>query len=503
MKRLMALLVCFSISSTWCGEALDQWGESARPAGAGAPISVTFGDGIFVAAGKQGTILTSSNGVDWAGRDSTITTDITRVKFVNNKFFAFSVNSDPRNFSSVTLVSSDGVEWDRVSDSITGQTTDRLALADITYASGLYYGARLWVGPFPPGGLVFTSPDLVQWSPLGNAVLNDLTFGGGVFVGRYSNGHIYSPVLSYSDDARNWTTVPDSYSTPYDGEITYQEGSFYTVRLYQIWPGGFPQVGVPVDGFILSASHDGKTWDKLFNLAGGNFTPLKAGVAGGFFVFPAGASLYYTTNAVSQAYAPTTNWTRVDFNISNPETGNSDVAFGNNVFVDVSFGKIFVSNPISGIAPLRLLAQPQAQSVNVGGTVSFSVLAQGSDPISYQWRLNGTNIAAATNRLLTITNITVDQAGEYDVVVTSPGGTVTSDKAVVKVQFADVHFYAGVTLRGNPSDKFLLEYQDQLEPSDQWHDVANVTLTNQQSIWFDADSVAHPNRFYRATFLGP
>jgi hypothetical protein len=244
-------------------------------------------------------------------------------------------------------------------------------------------------------------------------------------------------------------------------------------------------------------------------------------VGGNFYVVPAGSSIFYCTNLVEAPVVDSgdifhtgmfvnTNWTKTDFAISNPETGSSDVVFGNaraldvtvGVFVAVTFGKIFVSNPVIGTTPLRFVAQPQTQTVNAGRPISLSVVVQASDPVTYQWRRNGTNIVDATDRVLTLTNATPELAGEYDVVVTSGSGTATSDKATVTVLFAQVHFYAGVTVSGNPGDKFLVEYQDQLV-STQWQSGAEITLTNQQSIWFDADSLAHPNRFYRATFQGP
>src|SRR5689334_2389607 len=100
IRQLTTLLVFLFIPSTWGSEALDTWGEAPRPTGTGAPISVAFGNGIFVVGGLQGTILISTNGADWAKQDSTTTLDINRVKFVNDRFFAVSYQGD-----GVTLVS--------------------------------------------------------------------------------------------------------------------------------------------------------------------------------------------------------------------------------------------------------------------------------------------------------------------------------------------------------------------------------------------------------------
>lgn len=491
MVGRLTLLFFLLIPSAWCAEALDTWVEAPRPAGTPAPISVTFGKGMFVTGGLQGLILTSTNGVDWAKQDSKTTMDITRVKFVNDRFFAFA-KSPP--FDGVTLFSSDGLEWATLTSSV---------LADITYGNGAYFAVHYAPGPIGPGEfgkVILTSTDLEQWTAIGNAAFDDIGFGGGVFVARVDNPGPNIPIISYSSNAQNWTKTGASTTlNVFDSEISYQNGIFSTFRIGLVSPTGCILCPEALDGYILYFSNNGRNWVNGFDM-GGSFTPLKMAAGGNFYVVPAGKSIFYSSKLTDTGTTLTTNWTRVDFAIF-PETGASDVVFGNNMFVLVTFGKIFVSNPVTGAPPFRFVGQPQSQTANAGGTVSLSVVVQGSDPINYQWRRNGTNIAGGTERTLTLTNVAPELAGEYDVVVTNSSGTATSEKAVVTVLFAYVHFYAGVTLDGNPGDKFLVEYQDQLESS-QWHAADNVTLTNQQSIWFDADSLAHPNRFYRATFQG-
>src|SRR5271168_5514763 len=44
-----------------------------------------------------------------------------------------------------------------------------------------------------------------------------------------------------------------------------------------------------------------------------------------------------------------------------------------------------------------ITTQPQSQSVMVGSTATFSVVATGTAPLSYQWSENGTAIGGATN----------------------------------------------------------------------------------------------------------
>lgn len=57
----------------------------------------------------------------------------------------------------------------------------------------------------------------------------------------------------------------------------------------------------------------------------------------------------------------------------------------------------------------------------------------GSDDVTYQWQLNGTNIVGATNSSLTISNVQPADAGCYTVVLSNPAGSVTSSNAVLTV----------------------------------------------------------------------
>ena len=77
--------------------------------------------------------------------------------------------------------------------------------------------------------------------------------------------------------------------------------------------------------------------------------------------------------------------------------------------------------------------QPVNQTVNVGGSASFSVTAGGSQPLSYQWRLEGNPSSGATASVLNLSNVQLSDAGHYSVVVTNAFGTVTSSNAVLTV----------------------------------------------------------------------
>ncbi|MGA2867517.1 MAG: LamG-like jellyroll fold domain-containing protein, partial [Verrucomicrobiota bacterium] len=95
----------------------------------------------------------------------------------------------------------------------------------------------------------------------------------------------------------------------------------------------------------------------------------------------------------------------------------------------------------SGKCPLppTLLAQPQGAIVPVGGTVSFTALARGTPPLSYQWQLDsdnlkdGGNLFGATSSTLVISNATPANSGTYTLVATNPAGSALSTGAVLTV----------------------------------------------------------------------
>jgi hypothetical protein len=82
-----------------------------------------------------------------------------------------------------------------------------------------------------------------------------------------------------------------------------------------------------------------------------------------------------------------------------------------------------------------ITAQPQSQSVAVGSTVTFSVSAIGSPPLSYQWRFNGVNIPLQTGPSYTISNAQTTHSANYTVLVSNGAGSVPSATAVLKVGY--------------------------------------------------------------------
>ena len=86
--------------------------------------------------------------------------------------------------------------------------------------------------------------------------------------------------------------------------------------------------------------------------------------------------------------------------------------------------------------PATVATQPIGQTAVQGNSVSFSVVAAGTGPFTYQWRLGGVNLSGATAATYTIGSVLANQAGLYSCVVTNAYGSATSADASLVVNIA-------------------------------------------------------------------
>ena len=104
------------------------------------------------------------------------------------------------------------------------------------------------------------------------------------------------------------------------------------------------------------------------------------------------------------------------------DTVDFDVGRGNDLNADRSGLKIHASLTLvsTTTAAPSIINQPTSQTATVGDNATFSVLATGTGPLSYQWRFNETNIiAGATQSSFTRSNVQLLDAGKYAVVISN------------------------------------------------------------------------------------
>ncbi|MGA2866866.1 MAG: LamG-like jellyroll fold domain-containing protein [Verrucomicrobiota bacterium] len=105
------------------------------------------------------------------------------------------------------------------------------------------------------------------------------------------------------------------------------------------------------------------------------------------------------------------------------------------VVVTNSFGSVTSSIvPLTVLAgPPILVSVPASVSRFPGGTASFSVAAQGSTPITYQWLKGADPIPGATGTTLTLTSLQASDVASYSVVATNPYGQTNSPPATLSL----------------------------------------------------------------------
>ncbi|MEN9574263.1 MAG: hypothetical protein RL514_2118 [Verrucomicrobiota bacterium] len=156
------------------------------------------------------------------------------------------------------------------------------------------------------------------------------------------------------------------------------------------------------------------------------------GNAATFSVTAAGdAPLTYQWRLAGVPLAGATNNPLVLTGVQTNQAGNYSVVVSNPV------GTVTSSNALLTVrVPPSIVTQPLSQSVVVGVTVNFTVVAAGDLPLTYQWRFNGVPISGATGTTLALPNVQAAQSGDYSVVVTNPYGTATSVNATLSAKTA-------------------------------------------------------------------
>lgn len=79
--------------------------------------------------------------------------------------------------------------------------------------------------------------------------------------------------------------------------------------------------------------------------------------------------------------------------------------------------------------PAMIVTQPAGQSPCLGDSVTLSVSATGTGPLSYQWRKDGVDLPGAQAEALVIGPVSAADPGVYDVLVTNSCGTEASASA--------------------------------------------------------------------------
>jgi hypothetical protein len=139
-----------------------------------------------------------------------------------------------------------------------------------------------------------------------------------------------------------------------------------------------------------------------------------------------------------------------------------------------------------------------------GQNVTFNITATGTGPLTYQWMYNANSIAAATNAVLTLNNVTADQAGTYYVNVSNSAGSTNSTTANLTVYPTAA---ATLTQAAYVSGQFALNisgvtnYQYVVQASTNLVNWDPVQTNTAPFTFVDSNASQFSQRFYRTVNL--
>jgi hypothetical protein len=158
------------------------------------------------------------------------------------------------------------------------------------------------------------------------------------------------------------------------------------------------------------------------------------------------------------------------------------------------------SDEVPYTVPITTANPPVTNNVVIGQNIILKVLAAGTGQLNYEWQFNSTDISSATNGILTLNNITMDQAGTYSVTVSDDTGMTVNVTIYLAVYptaaatLAPAMFTGGqfsLNISGVPGFGYVVQASTNLM------DWESVQTNLAPFVFTDPDASQYSRRFYR------
>lgn len=272
---------------------------------------IAFGGGKFVAVGENGRIMTSSDGVAWLAQESHTAMNLSGITFGKGRFVA--VGDGPAGQIRSSLNGEDWVEQTNGVDTTQPLTAVTFGKVDI---SGTPVDLFIAVGK---RGTVYYSDDAQTWSvaaSVTSASLNGVASGDGILVGTgyASNGRIIR-----SDDGSDWTTETGITAPNALRGVNFGNHLFVAV-------GDASEIQTSPDGITWTHRHTPyEAFGELFftSVAYGNNTFVAAGLRG--IVFTSTDGQDWTPRSSSPGSLTAVVYGQLFVAVGKPSRGNSAI----------------------------------------------------------------------------------------------------------------------------------------------------------------------------------
>ena len=161
----------------------------------------------------------------------------------------------------------------------------------------------------------------------------------------------------------------------------------------------------------------------------------------------------------------------------------------------------------AGALPPSILTDVHSTNAYAGHTVQFSVVADGTAPLTYLWYKGTSLVASGANNFLAFTCTPADDATTYQVIITNYVGSITSSVATLSVStglLIDAPLTSIIRNVGSAA-AFEIVAEGALPITYQWHngDASLIPGATNQTLWLSNVQLTNDGATYYVSVINP